>query len=53
MLSISRTTLSQTEKGYAPPIEHIGKPICVKNEMGEYGTSIIIIHIQYAERQVN
>lgn len=29
------TTLSQTERGYPPPIEHIGKPIFIKNEMGE------------------
>ncbi|KXJ26552.1 MYCBP-associated protein [Exaiptasia diaphana] len=28
------STLTQTEQGYPPPIEHIGKPIYVKNEMG-------------------
>lgn len=27
-------TLTQTERGYPPAIEHIGKPICIKNEMG-------------------
>ncbi|XP_032226527.2 MYCBP-associated protein [Nematostella vectensis] len=27
-------TLTQTERGYPPPIEHISKPITIKNEMG-------------------
>lgn len=27
-------TLTQTERGYPPPVEHIGKPIYIKNEMG-------------------
>ena len=27
-------TLTQTERGYAPQIEHVGKPVTVKNEMG-------------------
>lgn len=31
------STLTQTESGYPPPIEHIGKPIYVKNEMGRLG----------------
>ncbi|XP_078360257.1 MYCBP-associated protein-like [Oculina patagonica] len=27
-------TLTQTERGYPPAVEHIGKPIYIKNEMG-------------------
>ena len=27
-------TLTQTERGYPPALEHIGKPIYIKNEMG-------------------
>lgn len=29
-------TLTQTERGYPPAIEHIAKPIYIKNEMGMY-----------------
>ena len=34
---LSSMTLTQTERGYPPAIEHIGKPIYIKNEMGELG----------------
>ena len=29
-------TLTQTERGYPPAIEHIGKAIYIKNEMGKF-----------------
>ena len=29
-------TLTQTERGYPPAIEHIGKAIYIKNEMGRF-----------------
>ena len=29
-------TLTQTERGYPPAIEHIGKAIYIKNEMGTF-----------------
>lgn len=32
---LSSMTLTQTERGYPPAIEHIGKPIYIKNEMGK------------------
>lgn len=31
-------TLTQTERGYPPAVEHIGKPIYIKNEMGKLAT---------------
>lgn len=35
VLSVCSMTLTQTERGYPPAIEHIGKPIYIKNEMGK------------------
>ena len=29
-----RMTLTQTERGYAPPVEHIGRPDTVRKSMG-------------------
>ena len=28
-------TLTQTERGYPPVIEHVGKPVTVRREMGK------------------
>ena len=28
-------TFNETERGYPPPIEHIGHPIAVQEEMGK------------------
>lgn len=35
-------TLTQTERGYPPAIEHIAKPIYIKNEMGMYQFSLLV-----------
>lgn len=35
VISLCSMTLTQTERGYPPAIEHIGKPIYIKNEMGK------------------
>lgn len=33
--SLNSMTLTQTERGYPPVIEHVGKPVTVKREMGK------------------
>ncbi len=39
-------TLTQTERGYPPAVEHIGKPIYIKNEMGRLGfVSCVHVHV--------
>ncbi len=32
--SLDSMTLTQTERGYPPVVEHVGKPVAVRREMG-------------------
>ena len=35
-------TLTQTERGYPPVIEHVGKPVTVRREMGKINQCKVI-----------
>ena len=35
-------TLTQTERGYPPVIEHVGKPVTVQREMGKIAVDVFV-----------
>lgn len=37
-------TLTQTERGYPPVVEHVGKPVTVQREMGEVTVDVVVSH---------
>ena len=47
ILFMHSVTLTQTEKGYAPPIEHIAVPKRIATEMGVYYLCLIFTSYMY------